>query len=94
MSRNWAVGIHLALIILGAGNQYLLPAFSQLNPMQLVAVATFLSVVFQAVQMVLGIQAYALTPSGDKAGQSTVATVYNPQGEVAGVVETHKEPTK
>jgi hypothetical protein len=94
MSRSVALAIHLGLITLGAADQYLLPAFSHLNAMQLTAVTAFLAVIFQAYQMVIGLQAYDLTPSGDKAGQSIVSTLRGPGGTLAGVVETHSEPQK
>lgn len=94
MSRNTAAAVHLILVTLGAANQYLMPAFTKLNPMQLVALTTFLGVVFQAYQMVLGLQAYELTPGGQKAAQSEISTTFTPTGDVAKVVETHKEPSK
>ncbi len=94
MSRNLAIAVHLSMIILGAAVQYLIPAFSQMNPTQLVALTSFFGVAFQGIQMVLGIQAYALTPSGEKAGQSTVATTLTPEGQVVKVTEIHQEPTK
>lgn len=94
MSKQIAIAVHLGLIVAGAANQYLIPAFSQLNPMQLAALTAFLAVVFQGVQMAIGVGAYELTPSGDKAGQSTVATTLSPAGEVVKVTETHQEPIK
>jgi hypothetical protein len=94
MSKQVAIAVHLVMLILGAANQYLIPAFMQLNPMQLAALTGFLAVVFQGLQMVIGVQAYDLTPSGAKAGQSTVVTTMTPAGDVKGVTEIHQEPTK
>ena len=94
MSKQIALAVHLGLIVLGAANQYLVPAFSQLSPMQIAALTAFIAVVFQGVQMVIGQLAYDLTASGEKAGQSTVATTLSPAGEVVKVTETHTEPVK
>ena len=98
MSRNMATAVHLFLIILQGANQYLIPAFSQLSPMQIAALTGFIAVVIGGVQMTLGIAAYTLTPSGAPAGQSVVTTAIatDLKGAVTGMIqsETHAEPDK
>lgn len=89
LSKNAALAVH----VICAALQYLMPAFTNLNPQQNGAIAAFVG----SIQLYLGMQAYNLTPSGAVANQSTVTTTIatDLHGATSALVqETHTEPQK